>query len=121
MYSDQLMRRFYHPTHVGELSSAAGTGVEGDATCGDVVQVSVELEDGVISGARFKTFGCAVAIAASEAVCELAEGVTPGVAGLIDVQQVMGVIGPLPGQRLSCAASAVEAVKRAARQAGAPS
>jgi nitrogen fixation NifU-like protein len=115
MYSDELLRRFYEPTHVGEFDQPSGRATDGNPTCGDVVQVAVRVDNGIISDARFKTFGCAVAIAASDAVCEMAIGQTPGVTSLIDLAQLLGALGPIEEERVACVSSAIEAIRAAAR------
>ena len=117
MHNDEVLRRFYQPTRVGELVSPSGQATDGNQTCGDVVQVGLEVTDGVISDARFKTFGCVVAIAASDAVCEMTLGMTPSVAAIIDLSQVLDVLGPIDEERIPCASSALEAVRAAARHA----
>src|SRR5439155_23257879 len=71
VYSAQLLDRFYHPRWVGNLAAPSASATEGNPTCGDVVQIEIQVTDGMISVARFRTLGCAIAIAASDALCDL--------------------------------------------------
>lgn len=115
MYSSLLLEHFHDPRRVGDVASPAAVGVEGDPTCGDVVQIGLEISGDVIADARFRTLGCAVAIAASDAVCDLVLGLTLTAAEVIDVEDVVEALGGVPEQRGSCAAAALAALRRALR------
>lgn len=117
MYSSRLLEHFHHPSWVGDLPAPSGLAVEGDRTCGDVVQIGIEVSEGVIAQAMFRTLGCAVAIAASDAVCDLAIGKTPTAAEAIDVEEVVAALGGIPEERETCAAAALTALRSALSQA----
>ena len=129
MFSAELLERFYHPRWVGTGAAAGDGGVAdhadggrvwasataGQPTCGDVVQIDVELVGGRIRSARFRTLGCAVAIAASDAVCELAGGQTPTAARYLHLDEVTAALGGIPPNRESCASAPLAALRAALR------
>lgn len=117
MYSPELLQRFLEPKWVGDVASPAAVVTEGNPACGDVVQLSIEIIDGVITEARFRTLGCAVAISASDAVCSILEGKTLSAAAFIDTGDVASVLGGIPDERLSCAGAALAAVRSVLREA----
>ena len=113
MYSAQLLDRFYHPRWVGNLAVPSASATEGNPTCGDVVQIEIQVTDGMISVARFRTLGCAVAIAACDAVCDLATGQTITAAKFLHVDEVISELGGIPPKRESCAAAPLAALRSA--------
>ncbi|MCJ7822590.1 MAG: iron-sulfur cluster assembly scaffold protein, partial [Armatimonadetes bacterium] len=76
MYSEKVMEHFRNPRNVGEIENADGVGKVGNPVCGDIMELSLEVEDGVIKDAKFRTFGCGAAIATSSMVTELVKGKT---------------------------------------------
>lgn len=116
MHSDQLLRRFTDPAWVGDLERPSVVVTEGNPTCGDVVQIGLEVADGLITEARFRTLGCAVAIAASDAICELTRGRTLTGAEVLDFDEVERALGGIPEERLSCATAPLSAFRSAIRQ-----
>ena len=113
MYSAQVLDRFYHPRCVGNLAAPSASAVEGNPTCGDVVQIDVQVVDGIITVARFRTLGCAIAIAASDALCDLATGQTVTAAKFLHVDEVIAALGGIPAKRESCAAAPLAALRSA--------
>lgn len=113
MYSAQLLDRFYHPRWVGNLAAPSASATEGNPTCGDVVQIDIQVTDGTISVARFRTLGCAVAIAACDALCDLATGQTVTAAKFLHVDEVIAELGGIPPRRESCAAAPLAALRSA--------
>jgi nitrogen fixation NifU-like protein len=113
VYSAQLLDRFYHPRWVGNLAAPSASATEGNPTCGDVVQIDIQVTDGVISVARFRTLGCAVAIAACDALCDLATGQTVTAAKFLHVDEVIEELGGIPPKRESCAAAPLAALRSA--------
>ena len=113
MYSAQLLDRFYHPRWVGNLAAPSASATEGNPTCGDVVQIEIQVTDGMISVARFRTLGCAVAIAACDALCDLATGQTVTAAKFLHVDEVIAELGGIPPKRESCAAAPLTALRSA--------
>jgi nitrogen fixation NifU-like protein len=113
VYSAQLLDRFYHPRSVGNLTAPSASATEGNPTCGDVVQLELQVVDGIITAARFRTLGCAIAIAASDAVCDLATGQTVTAAKFLHVDEVIAALGGIPEKRESCAAAPMAALRSA--------
>lgn len=114
MYSQRLLERFHSATRAGDLSAPSGVALKGNPTCGDVVQIGIEVsDDGWITDARFRTLGCAVAIAASDAVCDLVVGRTMAAAAVLGPDEIAEALGGIPQQRAGCAAAPVEALRSA--------
>ena len=76
MYSEKVMDHFSNPRNVGEIENADGVGTVGNAKCGDIMKMFLEVEDGVIKDVKFKTFGCGAAIATSSMATEMIKGKT---------------------------------------------
>ena len=74
MYSEKVMDHFSNPRNVGEIENADGVGTVGNAKCGDIMKMFLEVEDGVIKDVKFKTFGCGAAIAPSSMATEMIKG-----------------------------------------------
>lgn len=74
MYSERVMEHFKNPRNVGEIPDADGVGTVGNPICGDLMTVYIKVKDGIIVDVKFKTFGCAAAIATSSMVTEMAKG-----------------------------------------------
>lgn len=116
MYSDALLQRFLDPSHAGDLEAPDGIGVAGNATCGDVVHLELKVGDGRIDEARFRTQGCATAIAASDALCELVIGTSLTAAEVLDASALAAKLGGIPEDRSNCATIALEALRAALEQ-----
>ena len=76
MYNDKVMEAFKNPKNVGEIENCDGLGKVGNASCGDIMQISLKIENDVIVDAKFKTFGCAAAIATSSTATDMIIGMT---------------------------------------------
>ena len=76
MYSEKVMDHFSNPRTVGEIENADGVGTVGNAKCGDIMRMYLEVENGVIKDVKFKTFGCGAAIATSSMATEMIKGKT---------------------------------------------
>ncbi|NLN46140.1 MAG: iron-sulfur cluster assembly scaffold protein, partial [Clostridiaceae bacterium] len=74
LYSDKVMDHFMHPRNVGEITNADATGTVGNPKCGDIMKIDLKIVDGVITDAKFKTFGCGSAIATSSMATEMVIG-----------------------------------------------
>ena len=61
MYNEKVLKAFENPQNVGEVENYNGIGTVGNATCGDIMQITLKIEDNIIKDAKFKTFGCAAA------------------------------------------------------------
>ncbi|MGH7426202.1 MAG: iron-sulfur cluster assembly scaffold protein [Candidatus Methylomirabilales bacterium] len=116
MYSKELLARFLEPGRVGDLLSPSAVATQGNPACGDVVQIGIEVTEGSIREARFRTRGCAVAIAASDAVCELATGRSLTAAEMLDAEEVAAALGGVPRERDACVVAPLGALRSALRQ-----
>ena len=116
MYSRGLLERFHRPIHVGIADPETARGSRGNPTCGDVIEISLRVDEGVITEARFKALGCAVAIASSEAICEIVEGTSPVEAEMLSPSEVASRLDGVPSEREPCAAAALEALRDAIRR-----
>ena len=77
MYSEKVMDHFQHPRNVGEIENASGVGTVGNAKCGDIMRMYLDIDDnGIIQDCKFKTFGCGAAVATSSMATELVKGKT---------------------------------------------
>ena len=123
MYNEKVMQTFANPKHVGEVENYDGIGKVGNASCGDIMQITLKIENDVITDAKFKTFGCAAAIATSSTATDMVIGMTVEEALKLTNQKVMEELEGLPPQKLHCSVLAEEAIKAAiedyrAKQAG---
>jgi nitrogen fixation NifU-like protein len=76
MYSDKVMLHFMNHHNMGEIESPSGVGEDGNPVCGDLMQIQIKVQDGILTDVKFKTFGCGTAIATSSMVTDLAIGKT---------------------------------------------
>lgn len=113
MYSEKVMDHFTNPRNVGEIPDADGVGTEGNPTCGDVMKISIKVENGTIVDAKFKTFGCGAAIAVSSMVTEMVKGKTLEEALRISKEAVAHELGGLPPQKMHCSNLGADALKKA--------
>lgn len=113
MYSDEVMKRFKNPLNAGELKDADGVGEVGNIICGDVMVVYIKVKGDRIADVKFKTLGCAAAIATSDMICDLAKGKTLEDAEKISRGDVTDSLGNLPPLKLHCSNLAAEALAEA--------
>lgn len=113
MYNEKVMDVFKNPKNVGEIENADGVGTVGNASCGDIMQISLKIENDIIVDAKFKTFGCAAAIATSSTATEMVKGMTVEEALKLTNRRVVEALGGLPAQKLHCSVLAEEAIKKA--------
>ncbi len=113
-YSEKVMDHFMHPRNVGEIENAQGVGVVGNAKCGDIMKMYLEIdENDVITDCKFKTFGCGAAIATSSMATELIKGHTVKEALTLTNKAVVEALDGLPPVKIHCSVLAEEAVKSA--------
>ena len=112
-YSTKVMEHFANPRNVGEMEDADGIGNVGNPTCGDIMRLFIKVDKGVITDAKFKTFGCGAAIATSSMMTELIKGKTIEEAKTISNQAVAEALGGLPAQKMHCSVLAEEALQSA--------
>ena len=113
MYNEKVMEAFKNPQNVGEIENPDGSGTVGNASCGDIMQITLRIVDDVIVDAKFKTFGCAAAIATSSTATEMVKGMTVEDALKLTNKKVVETLGGLPAQKLHCSVLAEEAIKKA--------
>ena len=73
-YSDKVMDHFLNPRNVGQIEDASGVGEVGNAKCGDIMKIFLDIEDEIIKDVKFQTFGCGSAIASSSMATEMVKG-----------------------------------------------
>ena len=113
MYSEKVMDHFRSPRNVGEIADADGVGTVGNPICGDLMTVYVRIKDNVITDVKFKTFGCAAAIATSSMITELAKGKNLQDALKITRGDVADSLGGLPPIKMHCSNLAADALHAA--------
>jgi nitrogen fixation NifU-like protein len=110
MYSEKVMLHFMNPHNMGEIENPSGVGVVGNPVCGDLMQIQIKVEDGVLSDVKFKTFGCGAAIATSSMVTDLARGETIEEALKITRNDVAENLEGLPPVKMHCSNLAADAL-----------
>lgn len=113
MYTKQVMDHFENPRNVGELADANGVGEVGNAKCGDIMKMYLKIENGVIADVRFKTYGCASAIATSSIATEMIKGQPIEKALELSNKAVVEALGGLPPHKIHCSVLAEQAIKAA--------
>ncbi|MCD6452404.1 MAG: Fe-S cluster assembly scaffold protein NifU [Acidobacteria bacterium] len=112
-YSEKVLEHYRNPRNVGEIENPDGVGVVGNPACGDVMKLTIKVKDGKIVDVKFKTFGCAAAIATSSMVTELVKGKTLDEALKISNRTVAEALGGLPPIKMHCSVLAEDALKAA--------
>lgn len=115
LYTDTVMDHFMHPRNVGEIPDADGVGQVGNAKCGDIMKMYLDIENDVIKDVKFETFGCGSAIASSSMATEMIKGKTVEEALAITNKDVVDALGGLPAHKLHCSVLAEEAIKSAVK------
>ena len=111
LYSDKVMDHFNNPRNVGVIEDADGVGEVGNPVCGDIMKITIAVDDDKISDVRFQTLGCGAAIATSSIVTEMAKGLTLEEAVAISKQQVADELGGLPAAKMHCSVLATDGLK----------
>ncbi len=114
MYSEKVMDHFNNPRNMGEIENPSGVGTVGNARCGDIMRMYLDIDDsGVIQDAKFKTFGCGAAVATSSMATELVKGKTVEEAMQVTNKAVAEALDGLPPVKMHCSLLAEEAVHAA--------
>jgi len=114
-YSKAVIDHYENPRNVGSLdknSKDVGTGMVGAPACGDVMKIQIQVEEGVITDAKFKTYGCGSAIASSSLVTEMLKGKTIEQAQAIQNMEIVEELA-LPPVKIHCSVLAEDAIKSA--------
>ena len=107
------MEHFQNPRNVGEISDPDGVGTVGNASCGDIMQMFIKVNDDKIIEAKFKTFGCGAAIATSSILTERVKGTTLDEALKISEETSKEILYQLPKEKVPCFTLATDALKLA--------
>ena len=113
MYNQKVLEAFAHPQNVGEIENPDGEGTVGNATCGDIMKITLRIENDRIVDAKFQTFGCAAAIATSSTATQMVIGMTVDEALKLTNAKVVEELEGLPPQKIHCSVLAEEAIKKA--------
>jgi nitrogen fixation NifU-like protein len=114
-YSNKVIDHYENPRNVGSFDKSddnIGTGMVGAPACGDVMKLQIKVEDGIITDAKFKTYGCGSAIASSSLVTEWVKGKTLDEAGTIKNSDIAEELA-LPPVKIHCSILAEDAIKAA--------
>jgi nitrogen fixation NifU-like protein len=111
LYSEKVMDHFNNPRNVGVIEDADGVGEVGNPVCGDVMKITIKVDDDRIGDIRFQTLGCGAAIATSSIVTELARGMLLEDAVRITKKQVADELGGLPPAKMHCSVLATDGLK----------
>ncbi|MCC8127927.1 MAG: Fe-S cluster assembly scaffold protein NifU [Clostridiales bacterium] len=113
-YSEKVMDHFQHPRNVGEIDGASGVGTVGNAKCGDIMRIFLDIDENqVIRDCKFKTFGCGAAVATSSMATEMVKGKTIQEAMEVTNKAVMEALDGLPPVKVHCSLLAEEAIHAA--------
>ena len=114
MYSAKVMDHFEHPRNVGEIEDASGVGTVGNAKCGDIMRIYLDIDENqIIKDVKFKTFGCGAAVATSSMATEMVKGKTVQEAMEVTNKAVMEALDGLPPVKVHCSCLAEEALRAA--------
>lgn len=115
MYSEKVMDHFSNPRNVGEIENASGMGTVGNAKCGDIMRMYLDIDEDtkIIKDCKFKTFGCGAAVATSSMATELVKGKTIYEALEVTNKAVMEALDGLPPVKVHCSVLAEEAIHAA--------
>jgi nitrogen fixation NifU-like protein len=112
-YTKKVLNHFHNPRNIGELKDADGVGTVGNPVCGDVMTIYIKVKDDRILDIKFKTYGCAAAIASSSIATEMVKGKTLDEALMLTRDDVAGELGGLPQYKMHCSNLAADALRKA--------
>lgn len=112
-YSSEVMEHFLNPHNMGEIEKPDGEGQVGSPVCGDIMKIQIKVENDRIKDIKFKTLGCAAALASSSVLTDLAKGKTLEEAGKITREDVVKELGGLPAVKIHCSVLAQDALRKA--------
>lgn len=112
MYSAKLLDHFQNPRHAGELPDGAVSAHMENPVCGDTLELTAKVEDGIIREIRFRAKGCVPAMACASALCELATGISVAAAARLTRQQLLDHVGGVPQASMHAVQLALDALHR---------
>ena len=112
-YTEKVMDHFMNPRNVGTTENPDGYGKVGNPSCGDIMEIFLKIENDIITDVKFRTFGCASAIATSSVSTEMVLGKDIHEALAITNKVVAEALGGLPATKMHCSVLAEEALKEA--------
>ncbi len=113
-YSEKVMDHFTNPRNMGEIEDPSGVGTVGNAKCGDIMRMYLDIdENGIVRDAKFKTFGCGAAVATSSMATELVKGKSVREALEVTNKAVMEALNGLPPVKVHCSLLAEQAIHAA--------
>jgi nitrogen fixation NifU-like protein len=110
MYSDTVIEHFSNPRNVGTMDNPDGYGKVGSPVCGDMMELYLRIAEGKIVDAKFRTFGCAAAIASSSIATEMIKGLSLAKAAELTDAKVVSALGGLPEAKIHCSVLAASAL-----------
>ena len=114
MYTEKVMDHFEHPRNVGEIENASGMGTVGNAKCGDIMRIYLDIDDNqIIQDVKFKTFGCGAAVATGSMATEMVKGKSVQEAMEVTNKAVCEALDGLPPVKVHCSLLAEEAIHAA--------
>lgn len=112
-YTNKVQQHFMQPQNVGEVENPSGTGDVGSLACGDALKLTIKVDNDIIVDAKFKTFGCASAIASSSVLTEMIKGMPVDEAAKITNEDIAEALGGLPKEKMHCSVMGREALEAA--------
>ena len=113
MYNEKVLDHFQNPRHTGEIENPDGVGSVGNPNCGDVMKLYIKVENNIIVDIKYKTFGCAAAIATSSVACEMVMGKTLEEAEKLTKEDIVNMLNGLPEEKIHCSMMAPDAIRAA--------
>ena len=112
-YTEKVKDHFFNPRNVGEIKNADGVGTVGNPSCGDIMTIYIKIKDNKIDDIKFKTYGCAAAIASTSMATEMVKGKTLEEAEKLTRKDVAKELGGLPAVKMHCSNLAADALRKA--------
>lgn len=113
MFNETVIDHFMNPRNVGEIDDADAVGQAGNPEHGNTMRLYLKVHNGIITDAKFKTFGCSAAIASSSITTELLKGKSIDEAPLLTHEEILRALGGLPETKIHCSVMAEQAVRAA--------